>query len=291
MVSSQRQPSPTTRSGGMNMDITVEEFRAVASLVQDTFGIHLAESKRAMMSCRMYKLVRQAGCGSFGEFYSKHLVHPSNETLVALANALSTNHTYFNRESSHFWYLRDKVLPELIRAQERRGKKDIRLWCAASSSGEEPYTLAMMIREALGHRAPTWQGGLLATDISMKALDSAREGVFPKDDAKELPDDLYRKYFQDVGGNRVEVVPDLKREVTFRRFNLMNTNYPFRQPFHVVFCRNVMIYFEEDTKRGVVERIYDSLVPGGFLFVGHAETISGLGTRFRAVAPSIYRKD
>jgi len=273
------------------MDITVAEFRAVAALVQETFGIHLPETKRAMMSCRMYKVVRAAGCGSFAEFYDRHLVRPSPETLSTLANALSTNHTYFNREANHFWFLRDTVIPDLIRQQERRGKKDIRMWCAASSSGEEPYTLAMVARDALGHRASNWKGGLLATDISMKALETARRGVYPKDGAMELPDAMYKKYFRDAGRTKVEVVPELKREVTFRRFNLMNTRYPFRQPFHVVFCRNVMIYFEEDTKRDVVNRIYDVTAPGGWLFVGHAETISGLGTRFRAVQPGIYRKD
>jgi chemotaxis protein methyltransferase CheR len=284
-------PIPSSRSDGTDMEISLEEFRSVAKLVKGTFGINLPESKRAMMSCRMFKVVRNAGCGSFSEFYSRFLVNPSPETLSSLANALSTNHTYFNRESSHFWYLRDTVLPELIRQQERRGKKDIRLWCAASSSGEEPYTLAMMIREALGSKADSWQGGLLATDISMKALESARRGIYPKDGAMELPENLFRKYFRDVGKGRSEVVPSLKKEVTFRRFNLMNRTYPFREPFHVVFCRNVMIYFEEHTKKEVVERIYDQTAPGGWLFVGHAETISGLGSRFRTVQPGIYRKD
>ena len=290
MMPAVEQRVPTTRADGLDIEVTVAEFRSVAALVQKTFGIHLPESKRAMMSCRMYKVVRAAGCGSFAEFYQKHLTNPTPEALSNLANALSTNHTYFNREASHFWFFRDEVLPELIGYQQRAGRRDIRVWCAASSSGEEPYTLAMVIRDALGSRAKDWQGGLLATDISMNALGKARKGTYQTDGAMELPDDMYRKYFRSVGGGMSEVVPDIKREVTFRRFNLMNARYPFKQPFHAVFCRNVMIYFEEDTKKKVVERIYDVTAPGGYLFVGMAETISGLGTRFKSVRPGVYRK-
>jgi chemotaxis protein methyltransferase CheR len=284
------QRAPATRADGLNMEVSVAEFRSVASLVQKTFGIHLPETKRAMMSCRMYKVVRAAGCGSFAEFYRKHLTNPTHEALSNLANALSTNHTYFNREDSHFWFFRDEVLPELIRHQQRVGRRDIRVWCAASSSGEEPYTLAMVIRDALGSSAGNFQGGLLATDISKNALGKARKGIYPSDGAMELPESYYRKFFRSVGDGMSEVVPEIKSEVTFRRFNLMNQRYPFKQPFHAVFCRNVMIYFEEDTKKKVVERIYDVTAPGGYLFVGMAETISGLGTGFRAVCPGVYRK-
>jgi chemotaxis protein methyltransferase CheR len=273
------------------MEISPDQFRQVSELVQHNFGIHLPESKRAMMSCRLFKVVRETGCNSFGEYFSRHLRQPSQETLSKLANALSTNHTYFNRESSHFWYLRDRVLPGLIRQQDRAGKRDLRVWCAAASTGEEPYTLAMIIRDALGADVDRWKAGLLATDISMQALSTARRGVYPREGAQELPKELYQKYFHDIDGDRAEVDATLRGDVTFRRFNLINERYPFRQPFHVVFCRNVMIYFEEDTKKQVVENIYRHTAPGGYLFVGHAESINGLGTRFRAVAPGVYRRD
>lgn len=280
----------TRRADGLDMDVSDSEFRAVSSLVQQHFGIHLSETKRAMMSCRMYKVVRAAGSASFAEFYREHLVDPTPQALSTLANALSTNHTYFNREASHFWFFQEEVLPDLIRYQQRNGRRDLRVWCAAASSGEESYTLAMVIRDALGAHASSWQGGLLATDISAHALGKARKGVYQTDRAIELPGDMYRKYFRNVGGGRSEVVPVIKRDVTHRRFNLMNDCYPFKQPFHAVFCRNVMIYFEEDTKRKVVQRIYDVTAPGGYLFVGMAETITGLGSGFKAIRPGVYRK-
>ena len=275
----------------LDMEISPEEFQAVARLVETNFGIHLTEGKRAMMSCRLVKAVRGAGCQSFAEFYRQFLVRPSPEILSMLANALSTNHTYFHRESNHFWILRDDVLPELIQRQERRGRRDLRVWCAAASTGEEAYTLAMVIRDVLGPRATTWRGGVLATDISQVALETARRGAYPQSDAMELPDTMYRRYFHPAGDGVVEVTPALKEEVVFRRFNLMNASYPFREPFQVVFCRNVMIYFEHQTKREVVERIYRATAPGGWLFVGHAETVTGLGSGFRAVSPGVYRKD
>lgn len=280
----------TQQSDGLSMQITAEEFTAVAKMTEKLFGIHLPDSKRAMVSCRMYRVVREAGCANFGEFYRRNLIRPTPATLSLLINALSTNHTYFNRENSHFWMLRDQVVPELKAQLERNGQRDLRVWCAASSTGEEPYTLAMMIREGLGRDYDRWRGGLLATDISEDALKKARAGVYPTEGAQELPEPLFRKYFKPAGAGRVSVVPELRSEVTFRRFNLINKSYPFRNPFHVVFCRNVMIYFEEDTKRGVVERIYDSMAPGGWFFVGHAETISGLGTRFKQVQPGVYRR-
>ena len=285
-----RSALASTRADGLDMAVSDSEFRAVSALVRHNFGIHLPETKRAMMSCRMYKVVRSAGCASFAEFYQEHLVDPTPQALSSLANALSTNHTYFNREASHFGFFQEQVLPELIQRQQKCGRRDLRVWCAAASSGEESYTLAMVMRDALGAQASSWQGGLLATDISGQALSTARKGVYQTDRAMKLPGSLYRRYFRSVGGGRSEVVPLLKREVTHRRFNLMNLRYPFKQSFHAVFCRNVMIYFEEDTKRKVVERIFDVTAPGGYLFVGMAETITGLGSRFQSIRPGVYRK-
>ncbi|HCH62673.1 MAG TPA: chemotaxis protein CheR, partial [Deltaproteobacteria bacterium] len=154
----------------VDMAISTAEFQTVAGLVARNFGIHLADGKKAMMGCRLVKEVRRSGCRSFAEFYREFLVDPSPETLSMLANALSTNHTYFNRESNHFWMFRDEVLPEVLRQQERLGRRDLRVWCAAASTGEEPYTLAMLIRDALLARGPGWRGGLLATDLSHEAL-------------------------------------------------------------------------------------------------------------------------
>lgn len=287
----QTTPQQSAQFASPNMHISDEDFRNTAALVRRHFGIHLPESKKGMLGARLFKLVRARGCNSFSEFYKKHLVNPSPETLSLLADNLSTNHTFFNRESEHFWSLRDRYMPELVRSIRRSGQLDFRMWCAASSSGEEPYTLAMVIQDVLGSEASRWTSGLLATDISNNALRKARAGVYPTDAVRTLPAAYHTRWFRDLGNGKSEVVPELKAEVTYRRFNLMNQQLPFKRAFHVVFCRNVMIYFEEDTKRELVERIYRHTAPGGYLFIGHAESINGLGTRFRTVQPGVYRKD
>jgi chemotaxis protein methyltransferase CheR len=275
----------------LGLEISLDEFRLTARLIKEHFGIHLADSKRAMVASRLYRLVREQGFRSYGEFCAAQLVQPSQETLSALVDCISTNHTYFNREPEHFWFLRDKVLPPIIANVKKSGPRDLRVWCAAASSGEEPYTLAMVIREALGSDHPNWQAGLLATDISQQALQKGINGVYATEAVKTLPAPYADRYFDHRPDGTSKVIPNIQREVTFRRFNLRNTTFPFRQPFHAIFCRNVMIYFEDDFRRELLARMSSVLVQGGYFFVGHAETISGLTDNFRVISPGVYRKE
>lgn len=274
-----------------DMRISDQDYRSTAALVRQHFGIHLPDSKRDMLGARLYRLVREHGCRSFSEFRRRHLSPPGPEMLGLLADHLSTNHTFFNREAEHFWMLRDRLLPELLQELRLCGERDLRTWCAASSTGEEPYTLAMVIQEALGPDAARWQAGLLATDISSRALSTARAGVYPTAAVRTLPAAYAERWFQHRPDGTSVVVEALRRQLTYRRFNLMNQRFPFRRPFHVIFCRNVMIYFEDHTKRELVQRLYDQTTHGGYLFIGHAESITGLQSPWRLVKPGLYRKE
>jgi chemotaxis protein methyltransferase CheR len=273
------------------MHISEQDHRSTAALVRQHFGIHLPASKRDMLAARLYRLVRETGCTSFSEFFRRHLSPPGPEMLSLLADHLSTNHTFFNREAEHFWVLRDRLLPELLQDLRLRGERDLRTWCAASSTGEEPATLAMVIQEALGPDAARWQAGLLATDLSSRALATARAGVYPTAAVRTLPAAYAERWFDHRPDGTSVLVPELRRQLTYRRFNLMNRRFPFRRPFHVIFCRNVMIYFEDDTKRALVRRLFDQTTPGGYLFIGHAESITGLDSPWQPVQPGLYRKD
>lgn len=274
-----------------NLEISEADFQHTARLVREHFGIHLTAAKRAMVASRLFRVVRERGFDSYHSFCQAMLQNPSYETLSLVVDCISTNHTFFNREPEHLWMLRDEVLPELIAAQRRSREQDVRVWCAASSTGEEPYSLAMVLQDALGADYGSWKAGLLATDISQSALKQAETGAYPTEAVRTLPKPWQDRYFDHRPDGISVVKASLRREVTFRRFNLMNTSFPFRNPFHAIFCRNVMIYFEDDTRRALLERMASALAPGGWFFVGHAETISGLTTRFRLVHPGAYRKE
>ena len=210
--------------------------------------------------------------------------------LDSLVNRISTNFTFFFREKDHFDYFREKVLKEMTERIMWEGHRDLRVWCAGCSTGEEPYTLAMLVMEHLGDSYALWEAGLLATDISAKALKKAIAGIYPEGALKQLPEHLRRRYFVRVNAEEYKVSDTLKHEVTFRRFNLMNQRFPFKRPFHVIFCRNVMIYFDPPTREALIQRFYQSMVPGGYLFIGHSETLGRKQPLFEYVRPALYKR-
>jgi chemotaxis protein methyltransferase CheR len=189
------------------------------------------------------------------------------------------------RESNHFDFLRDTVLPRLERTVQGR---DLRVWCAASSSGEEPYTLAMILNDHFGRMNPPWDKGLLATDISLKVLEQAKAGIYSMESIKDVPERWKRSYFKKIDDETVQVVPEIRKEVIFRQFNLMDKIIA-KKPYHVIFCRNVMIYFDTPTKSDLIDRFYDVMAPGGYFFIGYTETIPK-PSRFKYVMPSVYQK-
>jgi len=271
--------------------ITDKEFGQIRDLVHREFGIYLTDRKRALVIGRLQKLLVQLGMKTFSQ-YIEYLSDPKNKAALSdLANRISTNHTFFFRENEHFRFLAREVLPEIKRRGDATGERDIRVWCAAASSGEEPYSLVMTMMEFFGQEYSRWTAGLLASDISTQVLAKAIAGVYPSERVEQVPAGLRQRYFTKRPDGHWEVCDRLKREVTFRRFNLMKPRYQFNKPMDVVFCRNVLIYFDQPTRVALAHRMYDIMAPGGYLFVGHSETLGRGQTPFTYVCPAIYRKE
>ncbi len=205
-----------------------------------------------------------------------------------LLNLLTTNYTYFMREFEHLEFFKREVLPWLKQKESRT--KDLRVWCGAASSGEEPYTIAMVIKEFFGIEGSAWDTKVLATDISMQVLQEAFRGIYSEDKLSSLPPQWKKRFFQKVTGQAMyQVKEELKREVIFRQFNLMNP-FPFKKRMHTVFLRNVMIYFDERTKTELLQKVYNQLEPGGYLFIGMTESLNKDAVPFQVIQPSIFRK-
>ncbi len=266
--------------------ITEEEFQRIVKYMKRKAGINLS-AKRVMIQGRLDNYLQRAGYHSYSELMDVVETFPAGGQAEYLLNALTTNHTYFWREYEHFLYLKETVFPKL--AQKTASTKDWHIWCAASSTGEEPYTLAMLCMDYLGLEHPNWDTTILATDIDTHVLETARKGVYTKDSVEQLPASYVRRFFRKCNDKEYQVTKELKDEVLFRQFNLMNP-LPFRKPLHVVFLRNVMIYFEEETKIRLLDQIYDKMDHGGYLFIGSTESISQNYSRFEYIRPSIYRK-
>jgi len=273
------------------MSISDKEFGLIRTLVYEKFGINLTEEKRSLVVGRLQKLVRNLGFQSFKQYYDYLLVDGTGQALDLLVNRISTNYTYFHRESDHFDYFHSTALPEAVKDVKGENSRDLRIWCAGCSSGEEPYMLVMQMLEYFGKEYGMWDAGVLATDISGKALDTAKAGVYSGEGVSRVPSDLKRRYFTKNGNGKIGVSEKVKREVTFRRFNLMNEQFPFKKPFHIIFCRNVMIYFDQPTRNALVMRFHNNTVPGGYLFIGHSETLGRTQTLYDYVMPAVYRKN
>jgi len=268
------------------MDITEQEFERLAAYVKKSFGLHLGREKKMLVLGRLGRVLQSLNLDNFTDYLDYVTRDRSGQAAATLINRLTTNHTFFMREPDHFDYFRDRVLPEIL---PRLKDRDLRVWSAGCSTGEEPYTLAMLIDEHVGSAKIGWDTTLLATDISERVLLHAIRGVYPAESVEPLPKRWRLTYFVPHGDGRYAVADRIRREVVFRRFNLMDP-FPFRKGFHVIFCRNVMIYFDEHTRRRLIRKFYESLAPGGYLFIGHSETINRFESPFTYVKPSIYRK-
>lgn len=263
------------------------EFRRISMYLKDRYGIDMTH-KKEIMDGRLSNMIRIRGFDNYDAYMNTLMQDPSGEMEKELVNLLSTNHTYFMREFEHFEYMKKVVLPYLRKREENI--QDLRIWCGAASSGEEPYTLAMLLVDFFGLEHDKWDTTVLATDISTEVLQTAVRGVYKKEQIAELPDNWKRRFFRSVGeGKYFAITDELKNEVLFRQFNLMD-DFPFRKKLHVIFLRNVMIYFDRPTKQNLIKKLYDVLEPGGYLFVGRTETIEKGNVPFELVEPSIFRK-
>ncbi len=267
--------------------ITDKEFRLLAGYIEGNYGIQLKKEKQMLVIGRLHHVLEQMGFSTFTEYYNYLIADKSGGAVMTLIDKITTNHTYFMRETDHFHFFRDEVLPFLYRSIK---DKDVRIWCAASSTGEEPYTLAMIVDEFFKEGKIGWDTKILATDISNHVLEVAKKGVYSNERILPLPSQWQTKYFKRYDNERSVLVERIKNEVIYRRLNLMEKTFPFKKKLHVIFCRNVMIYFDKKTKDDLIEKFYDSLEFGGYLFIGHSEWINLEKTRFKSIKPAVYQK-
>jgi chemotaxis protein methyltransferase CheR len=272
------------------MKITNREFEALRDLVYDRFGINLTDRKKSMVVGRLQKMLREKGFKTFNDYYTYLVSDKTDKALSELANRITTNHTFFYREADHFKYFTEVVLPEMVAKHQARHSRDLRIWCAAASSGEEPYTILITMLEYFGHRYSEWDAGLLATDISEKALQQARRAVYDPARLQNVPKAILHRYFQSGTGGHWAISEKVKKEIVIRNFNLMQPNFPFQKPFDCIWCRNVMIYFDQPTRDQLVQRLYNVTAPGGYLFVGHSESLGRGKSSWKYIRPAVYQK-
>lgn len=266
--------------------INDKEFYTLVDYMQKNYGINLIK-KRTLIESRLNNYLMAGGFSDYSSFLNYALNDPTGEQLNQILNRLTTNYSYFMREWDHFQYFKDKVLAELSVSVKDR---DLRVWSAGCSTGQEPYTLAMLMADYFGSEKNRWDTKVLATDISLKALDAAILGVYDDECLKNVPANWKMNFFNKIPDDNWQVNGTLKKEVIFRRFNLIEGQFPFRKKFHVIFCRNVMIYFNEQTKRTLIQKFYNALEPGGYLFVGQSETVDRAEFQFKSLIPSVYKK-
>ena len=265
------------------------EFDFIRNLVYERSRINLSPDKRQLVSARLGKRLRAMNVPTIGE-YCRLLQSPgADEELANLIDAISTNHTFFFREAAHFDFLRDTVVPEMLARSRTERWSRFHVWSAACSSGEEPFSIAMTLADCM----PTYPWHIEATDISRRVLAKAVSGIYTGETVARLPRESLRTHFQrgfgpQEGNYRIKRV--LRDKVTFQHLNLLEGELPFREAFHVIFCRNVMIYFDRPTQDELVARLASKLIPGGYLFVGHSESLTQMRHSLQAVRPAIYRK-
>jgi chemotaxis protein methyltransferase CheR len=272
-----------------DQNVSDRDFALISDLVYKHCGINLHEGKKELVQARIAKKLRMGGYRSVKEYLDRVLADESGQQFADLVDSLSTNLTSFFRESNHFDYLSRTHLPELLARKRKLHDTRIRAWSAGCSSGEEPYTLAITLLEAVGSGGP-WDIRILATDISHPVLRTAQAGVYDKSRLESVPPGLRGKYFvQGPQRGTFQAAPALRDLIRFNYLNLQD-NWPFTGPFDIIFCRNVMIYFDKPTQERLVNRFFGCLDGGGLLFTGHSESLTGVNHRFRYIQPTIYGK-
>ena len=267
--------------------ISDSDFQRIVTFIKQGYGIDLSR-KRPLIEGRLSGYIYSLGYSDF-HTYAEDLFSKKNaKDIEEMLNRLTTNYTYFLREENHFDYFRNTVLPWLEHCHKH--DRSLSIWSAGCSTGQEPYTLSILLKEYFGSKADKWDTRILATDISQKVLGVAQKGVYDEESLQKLPPSWLSKYFRKSATEGMyEVAPSLRSNVIFRTFNLMEP-ITFRRKFDVIFCRNVMIYFDQPTKDALVNRFYDYTVPGGYLFIGHSESLNKAATSYEYLLPATYRK-
>lgn len=268
------------------LTISTQDFNRLVSFMKSNYGIDLSK-KRQLITGRLSGTVVSMGFSSFSQYVDHILSKKNPKDIEILINKLTTNYTYFMREKTHFEFFQKTILPWLEKTKKNRV---LSIWSAGCSSGQEPYTLSMILKEYFGMKASSWDTRVLATDISQNVLHTAQEAIYDEESLQELPPGWKKKYFRKTDqAGMFTVAPEIKSNVIFRTFNLMDP-IRFRLKFDVIFCRNVMIYFDQPTKDALVERFYHATIPGGYLLIGHSESLNKATTPYQYVMPATYRK-
>ena len=275
------------------LQMSNKDFARLSEFIRSSCGIKLPPAKKTMLEGRLRKRLRALSLQSFGG-YCEYLFSSkgAESEFMHMIDAVTTNKTDFFREPDHFDYLSDKVLPELVRLYGVGSRKRLNVWSAASSTGEEPYTLAMVLSEFAREYAG-FQFSILGTDISSQVLKKARLAVYEREKVSPIPLMLRAKYLlksKDRDKGLVRIIPELRASVEFKRLNLMEEDYGIDEPIGIVFCRNVLIYFDRPTQEKLVQRLSYHLMSGGYLFVGHSESLHGMDLPLVQTSTTIYRK-
>jgi len=271
--------------------MTEEVFARFREFIEPNLGIRLPPSKKILLESRLAKRLRTLKFATY-EAYADYVFGPEgfDREIQQLIDVVTTNETDFFRESRHFDFLRERVLPEFLL---KRGLDELNVWSVAASTGQEAFTLAMTIEEFLtAHRLKT-RYSILATDISEKVLTIARTAIYTDNQAAKIPNDLRRRYCmqsRDPEQKTIRFKPAIRDHVKFRKLNLMDDTYPLHKTYHVVFCRNVFIYFDRPTQRGVLDRLMANMDDSGYLFMGHSENLGVLNAGLKSISTAIYQK-
>lgn len=268
-------------------NLTDKEFMLISEYAKNKLGVTFTKEKKALVYARLRNRVTELNLLSFEEYINYLEKDKTGKELIYFTNKMTTNHTYFMRESEHFYYLIEQIFPIIERRTS--GAKDLRLWCAGCSSGEEAYMLSIFT-DMYFKGKQGWDTNILATDISTNVISKAIRGVYPNKSLDVMEKSMIREYFEKYDEENVIVKKSLKDNIIFRRNNLIYDDFKFKKPMQIIFCRNVMIYFDNETKTKLVKKFYDATEPGGFLLISHSESLSHLETDYVFALPGIYRK-
>jgi chemotaxis protein methyltransferase CheR len=272
--------------------MTMDDFRRLSTFIYREYGIKMPEIKKTMLQSRLHKRLRELNMSSYKQYVEYVFSKEGQQTeVIQMMDMVSTNKTDFFREPVHFEFLHSTVLPELLYTQKNRL---LRIWSAGCSSGEEPYTISMSLNEFnIQNPGVSFDYSILATDISTRMLKTAVEGIYKEDRIEMLPLNLKKRYLlrsKDRNSPTIRVIPDLRRKVSFQRLNFMDNYYNVPDNFDIIFCRNVLIYFDRETQEKVINRLSTKLKTNGFFFLGHSESITNFEVPLIQLRPTIFRK-
>lgn len=271
-------------------ELTKEEFNIIANYIETNVGIKMPETKRIMMQARLARRLKALNMSSFGEYIDYVFARNNNDELILMIDTLTTNKTEFFREATHFDFLSKAVLPEMAAS----GRSTVKIWSAGCSSGEEPYTISMVVSEYIkNNRNQLTNFSVTGTDISTNVLDKAYNAVYKLDIVNELPDNIKKSYFLKYKNGEkslARIKPELRRHVSFKRLNFMDNDFCMPEIYDIIFCRNVLIYFDKETQEKVIKKFMKYLHPNGYLFLGHSETIFSMNLPLKTCVPTVYKK-